>query len=219
MERLKNDIRYALRVMRKSPGFTLIALLTLAVGIGITTAIFTVVNAVLLEPLPFRDPGRLVMVRERLALVGPQYIPVPAPDILEFQHNNRSFESVAGYADSEFELSGGGAASARLQATRAGFSLASVLGVQPALGRWFTEDEDTKRVHVAVISHSLWRQRFGGDARVLGRTVDLDRKPYTVIGVMPSGFEFPLPLTGVRASRTEIWVPLSLTDAELAASG
>jgi putative ABC transport system permease protein len=219
MERLKNDIRYAMRVMRKSPGFTLIALLTLAFGIGITTAIFTVVNAVLLEPLPFRDSARLVMVRERLALIGPQFIPVPAPDIIDFQRNNRSFEGVAGYQEREFELSGRGFASTRLQATRASFSLASVLGVQPALGRWFSADEDAKRVHVAVISHSLWQQRFGGDAQILGRTVDLDRKPYTVIGVMPAGFEFPLPLTGVRATRTEIWVPLSLSDTELAASG
>ena len=205
MERLRNDLRYAVRVMVKSPGFPLIALLTLAVGIGITTAIFTVVNAVLLEPLPFRDPGRLVLVRERLALVGPQFIPVPAPDIVDFQRNNRTFESVAGYVDKEYELSGGGAASSRMQATRASFSLAAVLGAQTAMGRWFTEDEDVKRAHVVVIGHSLWQQRFGGDAQVLGRTIDLDRKPYTVIGVMPAGFEFPLPLTGVRAARTEIW--------------
>ena len=219
MDRLKNDIRYALRVMRKSPGFSLVALLTLAVGIGITTAIFTVVNAVLLEPLPFRDPGRLVLVRERLALIGPDFIPVPAPDILEFQRNNRSFDSVAGYVDSEFELSGGGAASARLQATRASYSLAAVLGAQPKLGRWFNAAEDTGRAHVVVISNALWQQRFGGDREILGRTIDLDRKPYTVIGVMPAGFEFPLPLTGVRAARAEIWIPLSLTDTELAASG
>ena len=219
MERLRNDLRYAVRVMLKSPGFTLIALFTLAVGIGITTAIFTVVNAALLEPLPFRDPGRLVLLRERLSLIGPRFLPVPAPDIVDFQHNNRAFESVAGYVDSEYELSGGGAVSSRVQATRASYSLASVLGSQPEMGRWFSEDEDTKRVHVVVISQSLWQRRFGGDRQVLGRTIDLDRKPYTVIGVMPAGFEFPLPLTGVRAARTEIWVPLSLTDQELAAQG
>ena len=219
MEKLRNDLRYAVRVMLKSPGFTLIALLTLAVGIGITTAIFTVVNAVLLEPLPFRDPSRLVLVRERLSLIGPRFLAVPAPDIVDFQRNNRAFESVAGYVDSEYELSGGGVASSRVQATRASYSLARVLGSQPALGRWFSEEEDTKRMHVVVINHSLWQQRFGGDGQVLGRTIDLDRKPYTVIGVMPAEFEFPLPLTGVRAARTEIWVPLSLTDQELAAQG
>lgn len=209
------DIRYALRQLRKSPGFTLTAVLTLAFGIGATTAIFSIVEGVLLRPLPFAEPGRLVALGDAIDGVdfggGPA---TTAPSIAMYARGTGSFTGMGAYRQTSFELSGAGQPdminAAQLQA-----GVLPVLGVSPLVGRFFTQKEDDSSVAVAVISYQMWHSRFHGDAHILGQKILLDRKPYEVIGVMPRDFEFPL-VPG-RLNRSELWVPISLSAAEIAA--
>lgn len=209
------DIRYALRQLRKSPGFTLTAVLTLAFGIGATTAIFSIVEGVLLRPLPFPHPDRLVVLSDVLA--GANFgnnseAGVTAPEIPVYEHETRSFSSLGGYQQNGWELSGVGAP-AQISAARLTASIFPTLGVSPLMGRIFTQQEDTDHVQVAVISYAMWRNRFAGDPLVLGRKIELDRKTYQVIGVMPRGFEFPL-VPG-QLNQSELWTPMSFSRDEL----
>ncbi len=205
-----SDLRYAWRRLRKAPGFTVTAVLTLALGIGGVTAVFSVVDAVLLRPLPFADPGRLVRMHEGIEHQF-ETADLPAPDVIRFARDNRSFSSVAGFIGTQYELSGAGEPfAARVERVTA--SLFPMLGARPILGRVFTQEEDDKSAPVALISYALWRAKFQGDPGAVGRTVDLDRRPYTVIGVMPRGFEFPLQAGRVNAQ--DLWVPMSFTPAE-----
>lgn len=216
MNGLQNDIRYALRQLRKAPGFSLTAILTLAFGIGATTAIFSIVEGVLLRPLPFPEQATLVTLGDELEQNGADALPSPAvtaPEILAYQRDTKTFASLGGYIQTGFELSGAGEP-AQINATRAGSGVFSVLRVSPLMGRAFSEQEDTGRAPVAVLSYQTWKSRFHGDAHVLGQKILLDRKPYEVIGVMPREFEFPL-VPG-QLNRSEIWVPLSLTTGDLA---
>lgn len=203
------DIRYALRQLRRSPGFTLIAVLTLAVAIGGVTAVFSIVEAVLLRPLPFQDSDRLVRLHEGIAhnFDGD----LPAPDVIQFARDNQAFSAVGGFVSAEYEFTGAGEPF-HARAERVTAPLFPLLGVSPMMGRNFTQAEDDKAVPVAIISYSLWRERFHSDAGVLGRTVDLDRRPYTIIGVMPRSFEFPL--DPGRLSHRDLWVPMSFTPDE-----
>src|SRR6266404_3785109 len=214
MEAVLRDLRFALRMLVKAPGFAVVAILTLSLGIGANTAIFTVVNAVLLEPLPFKDPERLVLVKEVIPKIGDRPVNVPAPDLAEFQAHNRSFAALAGYKPDQYELSGAGTPE-RARVFRSTASLLTVLGVAPQLGRNFTVAEDDGGAKVALLSHALWQRRFGGDPQALGRTINLDRTPFTIIGIMPEWFEFPLPVTGQHARHTDLWVPMSLNQQEL----
>jgi putative ABC transport system permease protein len=209
------DIRYGLRQLRKSPGFTLTAVLTLAFGIGATTAIFSIVEGVLLRPLPFPRQAELVTLGD--VLQGVQYgdgdAPVvTAPGIRTYMRDTRAFSSLGGYQDSTYELSGLGDA-AQINAARLTASMFSVLGVSPLMGRAFTTQEDESGQQVALVSYQTWRSRFDGDANILGRKILLDRKPYEIIGVMPREFEFPL-VPG-QLNRSELWVPMSFSQAEL----
>ncbi len=209
------DIRFALRQLRKSPGFTLTAALTLAFGIGATTAIFSIVEGVLLRPLPFRDPGRLVVLSDVLAgtnFGGNGESGVTIPDILAYERYTRGFAGLGGFAQTGYELSGAGAP-AQISATRVTASIFPTLGVGPLIGHAFTQQEDDGSVQVAVISYGMWRSRFAGDTHILGRKILLDRKPYQIIGVMPRSFEFPL-VPG-QLNRSQLWVPLSPTHDEL----
>jgi predicted permease len=215
MGTLFQDVRYGVRMLVKSPGFTAVAIITLALGIGINTAIFTVVNAVLLEPLPFRDPSRLVLIKEVLPKFSNRPMDVPAPDVLTYQAQNHSFEAVAGYRPDRYELSGGSGVPVSVLGVRSTAALMKVLGVNPQLGRNFTAAEDTSGQKVVLISYGLWQGRLGGDPHVLGRTLNLDRVPYTIVGVMPQWFEFPLSSTGEHARHSEIWVPMSFNKHEL----
>ena len=209
-----HDIRYALRQLRRSPGFALTAVLTLAFGIGATTAIFSIVEGVLLRPLPFPEPNRLVTLGDAVEGVeqsasGTQ---TTAPAVLIYSRGAHVFSGLGGYQQTGFEFSGAGAP-AQISASRLTAGVFSALGVSPLMGRAFTQQEDEGSQQVAVISYQIWHSRFNGDAHILGQKILLDRKPYESIGVMPRGFEFPL-VPG-QLNRNELWVPMSFSHAEL----
>jgi putative ABC transport system permease protein len=210
---LLQDLHYGQRVLRKSPGFTAVAVLTLALGIGANTAIFSVVNAVLLSPLPYADADRLVLVKEVLPHAGPQPVSVSGPDISQIQKLNHVFEKVGGFRVWTYEFSGTGEPQ-RVTTDRVSSDLFDVLGVQPIVGRVFTAEEELAGHRVVILSYGLWQRSYGGQLGVLGQTVNLDREPYTIVGVMPQSFVFPLPgmAQGVAA---DLWVPLGFTKAEL----
>ncbi len=193
VERLWQDIRYALRQLWRSPGFSIVALMTLAIGIGATTAMFTLVYDVMLRPLPFAQPDRLVTLEEKAAEWSNIYptVPVSANHFTFWQRHNRSFESTAIMEQGTVPLGGSGRP-LQVEALWATPGIFPVLRVQPALGRAFTVDEAQRgHEHVAVLTYDLWREQFNGDPGILGRTISLDGFPYSVIGVMPQSFHMP----------------------------
>jgi predicted permease len=210
LETLWSDAKFALRIFRKSPAFTAVVVLTLATGIGATTAIFSLVEGVLLRPLPYHDADRLVLLGDHLG--GRPAISVRAREIATYSSATQAFSSLGGYITASFELSGG-AQPERIDAARLNSGMFPTLGVAPILGRTFTTQDEDSRQPVAVISYALWTNRFHRDPAVLGRILELDRTPYSVIGVMPRGFAFPLPLGPL--DQPQLWVPLSLTADEL----
>jgi putative ABC transport system permease protein len=189
MSTLLQDIRYAIRVLAKAPGFTAIAVLTLALGIGGNTAIFSVINSVLLEPLPFQNPSQIVDLRESES--APGNFPLDGADYLDWQKQNSTFASMSLYSYPQgFNASGQGEAeSVSVRAAQANFF--QTLGVSPLLGRAFAAGEDQGTHHVAILSYGFWQRHFAGQANALGKTVELNSEPYTVIGVMPNWFNFP----------------------------
>jgi putative ABC transport system permease protein len=207
---LAQDLRLVLRQLRKTPGFALVVVFTLALGIGATTAIFSLVEGVLLRPLPFKDPERLVLLGDHLG--GRPGMSVRAREIATYTGATEAFSSLGGYITTSFELSGG-VRPEEINAGRLSAAMFPTLGVQPVLGRVFTAQEEDTRQPVAVISYALWMNRFHSDPHVLGSSAVLDRKPYFIIGVMPRDFEFPLQFGAL--SRAQVWVPLSLTPDEL----
>ena len=216
MPSLFRDLRIAVRQLLKSPGFVATAVLTLAVGIGATTAIFSIVEGVLLRPLPFPHSDRLMVVSDILQGVGVSgngEIGVTVPDIRNYTRDTHSFTSLGGYQGASYELSGMGEP-AIVNASRMSGGVLPALAVQPLMGRVFTQEEDDQHQQVAVLSYSTWQSRFQGDQSVLGKKILLDRKPYVVIGVMPRNFEFPL-VPG-HLNRSELWVPISFNEQELA---
>jgi putative ABC transport system permease protein len=217
MGQFTQDLRYGVRMLGKSPGFTAVAVLALALGVGANTAIFSVVNTVLLRPLPFKDSGRLVLLQEGIPKLGVRAIPVCAPDVLDYERQNHVFEELGAFRTTSYDLSGLGEAE-RVRAARVSAGLFPLLGVQPALGRVFAREEDQPGHLVAVLSDGLWR-RFGADPGVVGRTVALDRKPYTIIGVMPPRFEFPLRGPQFHSEPAELWLPMAFTPEELRVRG
>lgn len=217
MGTILHDLRYAFRLLVRQRTFTFLALTTLALGIGANSAIFAVVNAVLLRPLPFRDPAGVVLIEEVIKRISPQGMAVTPSDLIEFQRSSQAFESVAGYTITSMDLTGGGEPE-RLQGLRVSSQIFPVLGVSPVIGRVFTQGEDRPGSGVAVISYRLWQKRFGGDPGIAGRVVHFDRQPTTIIGVLPRDFEFPLaglPFGGGH----DVWVPLGLTQQDLALIG
>ena len=213
LETLLQDLRYGLRQLRRNPGFTAVAVLTLALGIGATTAIFSVVDSVLLRPLPYKDPQRLVLIRERVPRVLPRPVALPAPDVVTFQRENRVFSGVGAFQNGQLDLAGGEAPD-RLTVARVTANLFPMLGVRPLVGRLFTASEDQPNQLVALLSYGLWEQRFGADREILGKTISLDRKSYTVVGVMAPDFTFPFP--GVNGSEpAALWLPMGFTQEEL----
>jgi putative ABC transport system permease protein len=205
MSNILKDIRYGIRSLARHPGFTAIALITLALGIGANTAIFSVVNAVLLRPLPFNDPERLVWLWD----TQPQLSTAPTslPDFLGWKEQNKSFESLAAFQSGKMFIDAGDGTTD----TRVGLvtpELFSVFHVSPVLGRTFSNEETLPgRFRVAVLSHSMWQSRFGSDPNVSGRTIQFNGTPYTIIGVMPAGFSYP--------DRAELWRPLPIDPAKL----
>jgi len=177
-------------MLKKDPSFTLVAVLALALGIGANTAIFSVVNSVLLRPLPYADSDRLVQLREVRLPEHPDF-PVTPATFLEWQKQSTSFEQMSAYYTSNVNLSGTGEPE-RLRAARVSAGLIEMLGIRPALGRDFLPDEDREgQSRVAIISHRLWQSRLSASAGVLGTTLKLSADSYTVVGVMPAGFAFP----------------------------
>jgi predicted permease len=205
LESLARDLRFSLRTLRSTPGFTVIAILVMALGIGANVALFTVVRGVLLKPLPFHDPDRLVMLYE----AGLQNDDASGPNVVsggmyaEWKHQSRSFSSLALAKGIRVGLSGsGGQLPEKLKSALFSWNMLSTLGVQPALGRDFTEADDKPGANGTVLlSWGLWKRRFGGDPAILNQTIDLDAQTYTVIGVMPAWFDFP-------DSSTQLWTPV-----------
>jgi putative ABC transport system permease protein len=185
MHGLMLNLRLALRQLRRTPGFALTVVLTLALGIGATAAIFSLVEGVLLRPLPFHDPSRLVTLGDTISGENTGCdAGVSAPEIRQYTRETSSFSALGGYKGAGYELSGRGEP-AQINATRMTAGVFPALGVAPALGRVFTQQENTGHQQVAVLSYSTWQSRFHGDPNILGSKILLSRKPYEVIGVMP----------------------------------
>jgi putative ABC transport system permease protein len=201
---LIQDARFALRMLRRNPAFTGVATFALALGIGAGTAIFSVVHAVLLRPLPYADPSRIVRLTEtaegRLMTISP-------PNLMDWKAQNRSFEAIGAYNVGRTTLTGGFDPEI-LTAASVDVDVFTVLGVPPLLGRAFTAAEARPGgPRVVVIGHTFWQQRFGGDRHIIGRALILDGTPSEVVGVMPAGYSFPQPV--------ELWLPLVLTEGDL----
>jgi putative ABC transport system permease protein len=212
METLFKDIQYGVRGLLKRPGFTVIALITLALGIGANTAIFSVVNAVLLRPLPFQDPEQLVIVWEDATFAGfPRNTPAPA-NYVDWKNQNQSFSDMAASHVTSFNLTGDGEPE-RVSAYSVTANFFPLLGVQPLLGRSFLTDEDRPGASkVAVLSYSLWQSRYGADRSILNRDILLNGEKYSVVGVMPASFQF-------FEKDTRLWVPIALDQEDWANRG
>src|SRR5499426_270762 len=208
MQTLIQDLRFGARMLLKQPGFTLIAVITLALGIGANMTIFSVVNAVLLRPLPYQNPEQLALIWGKLPGHVSGNVGASAPEFADYRDQNLVFSSVAAYTSSSFNLSGVGEPE-RIVGTLVSASFFPLLDVRPALGRAFLNEEDRPgHDRVVILSHGLWRRRFAGDPAVIGRSVTLDGQSHTVIGVAPAGFRFP-------DDETEIWKPIAFTAEQL----
>jgi putative ABC transport system permease protein len=200
---LWQDLRYGVRMLRKNPGFTLIAVVTLALGIGANTAIFSVVNTVLLRPLPYPDPDRLMMIRETKLPQLPDFSVSPG-NFLDWQKQNSVFERLVAIGPAPFSLTGAGDPE-RLSGMRVSEGFCEMLGAQPQIGRNFLPEEDQPgHNNVVILSQGLWQRRFGGDPNILNQPITLDGQSYTVIGVMPPTFYFV-----DRAN--DLWTPMAFT--------
>ncbi len=214
VERLLQDIRYAVRQLRKNPGFAGVAILTLAIGIGANTAIFSVMDAVLLRPLPYPDANRLIRIWQSGPGLFEGHLGAAPPEFTAYRDRTRAFSSVAGYQPETLDLTNEGEPE-HISGYAASSSLFPTLGVQPLLGRTFTRQEEVPGVaKVVVLSYPFWRRHYAEDAHVIGRIIRLNEQPYQIVGVMPRGFIFP----STPASPGEppaFWVPLSFTSAQL----
>ncbi|HKQ92036.1 MAG TPA: ABC transporter permease [Blastocatellia bacterium] len=207
IEELLQDLRYGARMLRKNPGFTAVAALTLALGIGANTAIFSVVNAVLLRPYPYKDQDRLMWLWETNLPEIPRLSPSPA-NFLDWQKQNTVFEQLEACNVMNFNLVGG-ANSARIRGMVITHGFLSMLGIRPRIGRDFLPDEDRAgRNNVVILSHDLWQRQFGGDPNILNQSIKLDDQPFTVIGVMP-------PNRGFRFQDDHLWTPIAFTAEQI----
>ena len=214
MGNLWQDLKYGARILAKNPGFTLVVVLTLALGIGANTAIFSVVDAVLLRPLPFENPSRLIALHEGIPTLGYPKMGFSAPDLAVFTREQKSFSAIGSFQNEHVDISGDGEPE-RVTAARISSSLFPMLGAGPMLGRNFAPEEDAPGHDVVLLSYGLWQRRYGGVPGIIGQTIDLDRQPYTVIGVMQQNFEFPLVGPADNGSPADLWTPMAFTPAEL----
>ena len=211
---LGQDVRYGLRMLAKNPAFTAIAMLALALGIGANTAIFSVVNAILLRPLPYKNPEQLVMVWENATHLGfPKNTPSPA-NFLDWRRQTTVFQGMAAFAERSFNLTGAGEPE-RLDGRRVSANLFDVLGVRPIIGRTFVPQEDQPGTKVVLLNESLWKRRFGGDPGVIGRALILNNEAYTVVGVLPSTVRLP----AFGKWRDQVWVPIAFPAEEATSRG
>ncbi len=212
MEGLWQDLRHGARLLRRNPGFTVTATLALALGIGATSAIFSAVNSVMLRPFPYEEPDRLVVVWEQNLEAGMRIMYASAPNYADWRDQQQVFSDLGAYRETRFLLETEGP-SVPVEGTRVTASTLATLGVGPAAGRLFNSEDDLPgAAPVALVSHGFWQSRFGGDAGIVGRSIRLDGVTHTVIGVMPSDFDFPPPIVheGNAMRRTaELWVPFA----------
>src|SRR5690242_13933671 len=203
LEQIGRDLRYAMRTLSRTPTFTAVAVLVMALGVGANTTLFTVVRSVLLKPLPFKDPEQLVMLYEQSADGKYPYNVVAGGIFQEWQKQSRTFEQMALLGGAGYNLSGAnGVLPEKLEGGKCSWNLFSTLGVQPVYGRLFSADDDSPNANATVIlTWSLWKRRFGGDPTLVGKDILLDGQNYTVVGVLPAWFSYPDP-------ETQIWTPI-----------
>lgn len=226
METFWQDLKYGARLLIKRPGFTAVAVVALALGIGANSAIFSVVNGVVLRALPYKDPDRLMMVWTRRLLVqapgGMSEFPVSAADFIDWRDQNQSFDEIAAFHSQPFNISGSGEPEF-LGGVRASYNLFSLLGVEAQLGRTFSRDDDRPGSGVVLISHGLWERRFGADPNIIGQQIILNDQPYTVLGVMPRDFQFPrrgeIPAGFQFPRQADLYTPLAWTPNQMANRG
>ena len=206
MNAFLQDIRFAIRTLVKQPGFTLVALLTLALGIGANTAIFSIIDVVVLRPLPYRDPDRVVLMWSHWINWTKTW--VSEPELADYRAQATLLEHVAGFDTTSFNLTGAGEA-VRVGALQVQTPIFEALGVRPIAGRVFTADEDRPgHAHVVLLTEGLWRSQFGADPSIVGRDIQLDAVPYTVVGILPAAARIPIQYTSRTFS--QVWVPLAL---------
>ncbi len=211
MRTLWRDLHYSVRMLAKSRAFTALAVLTLAIGIGANTAIFSYLDALMIKPLPFPQAYRLMIFEshdKKKGWTGEGL--ASAASFLDFQKLNTSFDQIALLAGGNFNLTGDGPPEL-VEGGRVSWNYSDALGARPILGRTFTPDEDSAgAAHVAILSQGLWQSRFGGDPKIIGRDITIGGEPYSVVGVMPAAFHYPL--MGI----SNLWTPLALTDQQRA---
>jgi putative ABC transport system permease protein len=218
-----NDLRYALRQLVKSAGFTAVAILTLALGIGACTAVFSLVNALLIRPLPYKAPQELVLLWQKFSAQGLNQIPVSAPEYLDYEKQTTTFEHIAAFDYTDLNLTAGDIPE-RIQGAVVTPSLFPLVGVAPIKGRVFATDEFGEgRDGVVILSARLWQRRFNSDPNLVGKQIALNGRNFTVVGIMPAKFQFPLPLFGIQggtfAGPVDIWKPIAFTKDELGSRG
>jgi putative ABC transport system permease protein len=214
----RSDLRFGLRVLGRNPGFALVAVLTLGIATGANTAVFSVVEAALIRPLPFPAPERLALLWEAVPELGMQKMPFSVPDLDDFIRLQTSFAALAAYENKRYDVGVAGEAQ-RVMGARLSGTLFLVLGTKPALGRPISPEEDAAGARVVVLSHAYWQRRFGADPQVVGTTVTIDRVPHSVIGVMPAGFRFPPAGPAFNGTPADVFVPMAVTVEERQARG
>ena len=203
LDELRGNVAYAIRSLRRTPGFTMVALLTLALAVGANTAVFSVANATLLAPLPYGSPGELVSVYENNTSTHAPRNEMSAGDLVDYREMQRSFTGIGWVSPRAVALRDGDAEPTIIRSAHTSANLFEVLGARTIRGRTFAPDEDTQaKSHVVILSHSLWQRAFGGDSAVIGRSVTLSDVPYEIIGVMPQGFSLGF--------AEELWVPVDV---------
>jgi predicted permease len=210
VESVLQDLRYGARTLRKSPGFAVVAVLTLALGIGANAAVFSLVDTILLHPLPYHAPEELFWVSETLPKQSSDQVGVAAAEYVDYRDGNHVFSETAAYENEGFNLTGEGTP-LRVNAARLSASAFSLLGVKPTIGQPFTEEEDREgAAGVVLLSSALWKNHYGADPQILGKIIKLDEKPYAVIGVMPASFKFPYDGAPISES-ADLWVPEAIS--------
>src|SRR6266513_3688926 len=214
-----SDIKLALRGFAKTRGFTAIAVATLALAIGANSAVFSLINALLVRPLPYQEPSRIALIWEQFKTQGLERIPCSPPEFLDLQKEFQSGAGLAAFNYQTFNV-GGGDVPERITGAVVSSSLFPLLGVEPIKGRAFArEEEGIGHDDVIVISERLWKRRFNADPMLVGKTLLLNGRNYTVIGIMPAKFEFPIPIFGLQgnqfAERVDVWKPIAFSELEL----
>ena len=213
------DVRLALRALAKTPAFTVIALVTVALAISANTAVFSLVNALLIRPLPFQQPERLALILQHFHAQGLDNIPMSAPEFVDYQQRVGSFEKIGAFTTANYNLASADQPE-RFAAAVTTSGVFDTLGVTPLRGRTFTPEEcQPGHDDVVIISARLWERRFDSDPNIIGKLILLDGRSRTVVGVMPESFDFPIQLYNVAAAsfseRAELWTPLAFTPQQL----